>query len=335
MIFQQKQSLKPFNTFGIDAQASFFATFSNEDELVSLLKKHQSPLLILGGGSNMLLTKDYEGSVLKNEILGIDIVEENDKSVLVKIGGGVVWHDLVCWSIDNGFGGIENLSLIPGSVGAAPIQNIGAYGVELKDCFHSLEGIHIESLEKKSFHKEDCQFGYRYSIFKGELKGAYVITSVTLQLSKEAQVNTSYGAIEGELKKRGIKQASIADVSQAIISIRQSKLPDPKEIGNSGSFFKNPVISNTQFEALQKQHPAIVGYTVSETETKVAAGWLIEQAGWKGYREGDAGVHHKQALVLVNYDSASGNDIRSLAEKIQHSIKEKFNISLEAEVNYI
>ena len=240
MIFQEKQSLKAHNTFGLDCQAQFFATFTSEEELKTLLPQAQKPLLVLGGGSNILLTQNFEGSVLKNEIKGIEVVEENEEYALVKVGGGEVWHDFVMWSIENNLGGIENLSLIPGSVGAAPMQNIGAYGVEIKSVFEQLEAIEIDTLASKTFNNEACQFGYRYSIFKGELKGKYIITQVYFKLQKKHSFNTSYGAIEEELKNMGATTLSLKAVSQAIINIRESKLPNPQEIGNSGSFLKKP-----------------------------------------------------------------------------------------------
>lgn len=335
MIFQENHSLQAYNTFGLSANANSFSTFSALKELKELLPKAKKPLLILGGGSNILLTKDFEGTVLKNEIDGINILREDENHCWIQVGGGVVWHELVLWSIEQGLGGLENLSLIPGSVGAAPMQNIGAYGVELQDVFDSLEAIAIDTLEVQHFDKKACNFGYRYSSFKGPLKGQYIITAVCFKLSKKPVFNTAYGAIEAELKKMGVAEPTLKAVSDAVISIRQSKLPDPKEIGNSGSFFKNPVIPNSQFQELQERFPNIVGYVVSETETKVAAGWLIDQAGWKGYRKGDAGVHQKQALVLVNYGKASGEELVQLSKEIQNSIFEKFGIALEAEVNII
>lgn len=335
MIFQKNQSLKPYNSFGLDVKAQYFCSFDSLDKLKVVLPECKSPLLILGGGSNVLLTQNFPGTVLKNEIKGIQIIEDSDDSVLVKVGAGVVWHDLVIWSIENKLAGIENLSLIPGSVGAAPMQNIGAYGVELKSVFEKLEALEIDSLQSRFFNKEECQFGYRYSIFKGKLKGKFIITSVYIRLQKTPTFNVSYGAIETELKNMGIEKLSLQSVSQAVINIRQSKLPNPKEIGNSGSFFKNPVITSKQFLRLQETHPTIVGYTISETETKVAAGWLIDQAGWKGYRKGDAGIHKNQALVLVNYGNAKGEELVKLSKEVQASVFQKFGISLEPEVNII
>lgn len=335
MIFQKDHSLKPYNTFGLDVKAKHFCVFNSLGTLKALLPECQAPLLILGGGSNVLLTQDFPGTVLKNEIESIQIIEDLKESVLIEVGAGVVWHDLVMWSIESNFAGIENLSLIPGSVGAAPMQNIGAYGVELKSVFEKLEALEVDSLQSRFFNKEECQFGYRSSIFKGELKGKFIITSVYIRLQKTPAFNVSYGAIESELKNMGVEKLSLQCVSQAVINIRQSKLPNPKEIGNSGSFFKNPVISTTKFQKLRGTHPNIVGYTVSETETKVAAGWLIDQAGWKGYRKGDAGIHKNQALVLVNYGNAKGEELVRLSQEIQASVFQKFDISLDAEVNII
>ena len=335
MIFNKKQSLKAHNTFGLDCKANLFAAFQSEEELKKLLPKAQEPLLVLGGGSNILLTQDFEGTVLKNEIQGIEIVKENEEYAIVKVGGGEVWHDFVMWSIENKLGGIENLSLIPGSVGAAPMQNIGAYGIEIESVFEQLEAIKIDTLASKTFNNEACQFGYRYSIFKGELKDKYIITQVYFKLQKKHKFNTSYGAIEEELKNMGATTLSLKAVSQAVINIRESKLPNPQEIGNSGSFFKNPVITTKQFKELQKEFPNIVGYTVSKDETKVAAGWLIDQAGWKGYRKGDAGIHKNQALVLVNYGNAKGEELVALSREVQLSVLNKFGIQLEPEVNII
>ena len=334
MTVQHQYPLQSLNTFGIKAHAEHFSSFSSKEELIELLGKTQKPLTILGGGSNILLTKDISGTVLKNEISEIEITHEDNDSLTVKVGGGVVWHDFVMWSIEHNLGGIENLSLIPGSVGAAPMQNIGAYGVEIKSVFEELEAVHIDNKTVKTFSNTDCQFAYRYSIFKGELKGQYIICHVTFKLSKHPQFNTSYGAIEEELKAMGTSK-SLESVSQAVINIRQRKLPNPKDIGNSGSFFKNPTIPKAKFEQLKTQFPNIVGYPNGEQSVKVAAGWLIDHAGWKGYRKGDAGVHKNQALVLVNYGTALGNEILTLSKDIQKSIQETFGIELEAEVNII
>ncbi|MBF45533.1 MAG: UDP-N-acetylenolpyruvoylglucosamine reductase [Flavobacteriales bacterium] len=334
MEFNHNHPLKNLNTFGIYANAENFANFNSIEELKRLLENAKQPLMILGGGSNILLTQNIKGSILKNEIFGIDIIEEDNKSVAVKVGGGVVWHDFVSWSIERNLGGLENLSLIPGSVGAAPMQNIGAYGSEIKSVFKQLEAVNIESKELKIFENKDCQFGYRTSIFKTQLKNKYVICSVTFRLNKYPEFNTSYGAIEDELRDMG-EITSLKSISQAVINIRSRKLPDPNIIGNSGSFFKNPTISNIEFQSLKKDFPLIVGYPNGDNETKVAAGWLIEQAGWKGFRDGDAGVHKNQALVLVNYGNAKGKDILNLSKKIQDSVEQKFGIQLIPEVNIL
>ena len=324
-------SLKPFHTFGLDVKAAQYVEISTTDALQQLTPLTQ-PFLILGGGSNMLFTKDFEGLVLHNQIKGIQILEESATEVLVEVGGGEVWHEFVLWSLQQNYGGIENLSLIPGSVGAAPIQNIGAYGVELKDVFHNLEAIHVETGVARTFTALDCQFGYRDSIFKQALKGQYFITKVVLRLSKEHQLNVSYGAIQKVLEASNAP-LSIQSISNAVIQIRQQKLPDPKEIGNSGSFFKNPIIPKSKCALLKAKHPNMPTYPVNEQEVKLAAGWLIDQLGWKGYRQGDAGVHKNQALVLVNYNQAQGQEIWALAQKIQTSVLEAYDIVLEPEVN--
>ena len=291
--------------------------------------------MVLGGGSNVLFTRNWLGLVAHMCIHGVEVVSESEDLVQVSVGAGENWHQLVQWAVENGYGGIENLSLIPGTVGAAPMQNIGAYGVELKDVFHSLEAMDLKTGKVVRFFKEDCSFGYRYSIFKGEQKGKFVITRVNLTLSKQPEVNTTYGAILQTLQEMNVSQPSIRDVSEAVIQIRQSKLPDPLEIGNAGSFFKNPVIEKAHYEALEALHPQIPHYTVSDDEEKIPAGWLIEKCGWKGYREGEIGVHDKQALVLVNHGMARGMDIRKLAMAIMRSVKKEFQIDLEPEVNMV
>ncbi len=335
MFINENFSLKSFNTFGINVSTKLFASFSNRNELSEVLENKNEHKLILGGGSNILFTKNYDGLVLKNEIAGIEKIKEDDAHVYVRAGAGVGWHEFVLYCINNNFAGVENLSLIPGSVGASPMQNIGAYGVEIKDVFHELEAYNIEGKKLVSFSKSDCAFGYRESIFKNKYKGQFVITSVTFQLNKIPKYNTSYGAIETELEKMGVQSLSIKAISDAVINIRQSKLPDPKIIGNAGSFFKNPTIPNTQFEKLKIEFSNIVGYAVGETETKLAAGWLIEQCGWKGYRKSDAGCHEKQALVLVNYGNAIGEEILQLSEKIIDSVKLMFDVELHREVNIV
>ncbi|UKN03121.1 UDP-N-acetylmuramate dehydrogenase [Paracrocinitomix mangrovi] len=335
-MIQQNINLQPYNTFGLAVNAANFCEFSNIEELKDAISKFKDqPLLVLGGGSNMLLTKDVQGLVLKNNLKGIELVKEVGNDVWIKSMAGEVWHDLVMYAIENGYGGIENLSLIPGSVGAAPMQNIGAYGVEVKDVFDSLEAYNIENGNIEVFTNDQCQFGYRESVFKRSLKGKYIIVSVTLKLTKHSEINTSYGAIASELENMGVSQAGIKEVSQAVINIRQSKLPDPKEIGNSGSFFKNPVIGKSQFEQLKAKFPDIVNYPVDENHVKIAAGWLIDQAGWKGKTIGNYGVHKNQALVLVNYGGAKGQDIYQLSEDIMKSVKDIYGIDLEREVNVI
>ncbi|GAA3624528.1 UDP-N-acetylmuramate dehydrogenase [Flavivirga jejuensis] len=337
MHIKQNISLKPYNTFGIDALAKFFVSVSNMDELkqVLALKNHPNKL-ILGGGSNMLLTKDFEGLVIHMNLKGIEVISENDDFVTVKANAGENWHEFVLWCINNDFGGVENLSLIPGNVGTAPIQNIGAYGVELKDIFVSCEAISIETKTLKTFTKVDCDFGYRNSIFKQHAKGKYILTNVTFKLSKtNHKLHVNYGAITSQLETMHIAHPTIQDVSKAIIAIRESKLPNPKEIGNSGSFFKNPVISKSSFNILLQNFSDIPSYPVSEDEVKIPAGWLIEKAGFKGKRFGDYGVHKNQALVLVNYGNAKGSDILNLSTLIQKTVKRLFNISIEAEVNIL
>ena len=331
----RNQSLKPYNTFGIDVTAKQFINIETVEDLEFILRKnYASELFILGGGSNMLLTKNIEATVLHIDLKGKEVLKETEEKVVVRVMAGENWHNFVLWCLEQDFGGLENLSLIPGNVGTSPIQNIGAYGVELKDHFLHCEAINIQTLEKKVFNTNDCNFGYRNSIFKNELKDQYVITSVDFVLSKkEHQVITSYGSINEELKLKSIQNPSIQDISNAVIEIRKQKLPNPKELGNSGSFFKNPIISINVFQELQKEYPEIPSYPISENEVKVPAGWLIDKAGLKGYRNGDAGVHKNQALVLVNYGEASGKEILALAEEIIQKIKNRFGIALEPEVN--
>ncbi len=333
MQLKQNISLKNLNTFGIAAKAEQFVAVRSVDELREVLATNPYPVHILGGGSNILLTGDVPGLLIKNEMGGIRIEEEDENSAIVHAGGGVNWHSLVLWAIEHDLGGIENLSLIPGCAGAAPIQNIGAYGVELKDVFYRLEAVELSTGELKVFNHEDCRFGYRDSVFKNELKGKYCITGISLRLSKTHQLNTSYGDIQRTLAAAGIENPTIRDVSDAVIHIRQSKLPNPAEIGNAGSFFKNPEIGMAQFEELQSRYPDIVHYALPDGMVKIPAGWLIEQSGWKGRRFGDAGCHAKQALVLVNYGEASGAELLELAHKIQASVKDKYGITLTPEVN--
>ncbi|MDA9970626.1 UDP-N-acetylmuramate dehydrogenase [Flavobacteriaceae bacterium] len=336
MIIKHNIALKPFNTFGIDVNAKEFASINSIQELKDVLNTNPSDLLILGGGSNMLLTKDVEALVLQINLKGISVISRTENRVQIQVAAGENWHELVCWCLNKNFGGLENLSLIPGNVGTAPIQNIGAYGVELKDSFVSCEAINIQTKELRTFTKEECIFGYRNSIFKEELKGQYIITSVVFELSsQEHSLKTNYGAIETKLQNYGIQTPTIQDVSKAVISIRNSKLPDPKKIGNSGSFFKNPVVSSSKFEILLSQFPQIQHYKISADAVKIPAGWLIDTAGFKGKTFGDFGVHAKQALVLVNYGGASGKDILNLSKQIQKAVKFIFDIDLETEVNIL
>ena len=314
--------------------AKEFASIKSKQDLAKILNTNLSDLLVLGGGSNILLTKDVDALVLHINIKGIEVVSVYENNVRVRVAAGENWHEFVSWCLDKNYGGVENLSLIPGNVGTAPIQNIGAYGVELKDTFISCEAMNIQTQELRTFTKEECDFGYRNSIFKEELKGQYIITSVIFELtSLQHTIKTNYGAIKSELKNDGIENPTIQDISKAVISIRNSKLPNPKVLGNSGSFFKNPVISCSEFELLKIQFPKIPYYKVSETNVKIPAGWLIETAGFKGKTFGNYGVHNKQALVLVNYGNASGKDILELSKKIQEAILIVFDIVLESEVN--
>lgn len=331
--FQQHFPLKSANTFGIEAEAESFVAVRSVQALHEIILQGHKNIRVLGGGSNILLTGDLLGLTIKNEIGGIEIFLENKNDLLVKVGGGVVWHDLVLWAVERGLGGIENLSLIPGTVGAAPIQNIGAYGVELKDVFHSLDAYDLETGKSLHFNKTQCQFGYRDSIFKREFKGKLCIVDVYLQLHKKPTLNIGYGDIQRTLQEMGIDSPTVRDVSNAVIKIRQSKLPDPAEIGNAGSFFKNPELEAEAFQQFFDKNPTAPYYPQPDGRVKVPAGWLIEQAGWKGQRFGDAGCHAKQALVLVNYGNATGAEILALAEKIQASVAEKFSIPLTPEVN--
>jgi len=330
--------LKSLNTFKMDVYAEHFVSVKSIEELqhvVTTMKHEYSGVFLLGGGSNMLLTKNVEGLVVKMDIDGIERKEIDEQTVLVKSGAGIIWHDLVLYSVANGLGGIENLSLIPGKVGAAPIQNIGAYGVEIKDSFYELDAMNIRTGEMETFNIEQCRFGYRNSVFKQALKNKFAICNVTFRLQTNPTFNLSYGAITSQLEADGIEKASLRSVSNAIIKIRQSKLPDPEQLGNAGSFFKNPEVESGDFESLIKEFPSIVHFPGSQDKIKLSAGWLIEQCGWKGKRMKNCGSYEKQALVLVNYGNAKGNEVVDLAHQIIDSVKKKFNVDLEPEVNII
>jgi UDP-N-acetylmuramate dehydrogenase len=336
MQIQENFSLKPYNSFGIDAKARQFATFSNIEELTELLALDPgSAIFILGGGSNLLFIGDFDGLVLKNEIKGIKKTREDENHVYVEAGAGENWHQFVLHCIRNNWAGVENLSLIPGNVGASPMQNIGAYGVEIKESFHELKAFHLKEKANYNFSLKDCEFGYRESVFKKKYKDQFVILSVTYRLNKKPVFHTSYGAIQQELDKMQIKELSIAAISEAVINIRSSKLPDPNMIGNAGSFFKNPVIEKEKFDELRSKFEGIIGYDNKDGNVKLAAAWLIEQCGWKGFRRGDAGCHERQALVLVNYGNATGKEIYHLSEEIKLSVKDKFDVELEREVNIV
>ena len=330
--------LLKLNTFGIDVKAKYFTSINTINELIEATKTNvfkDLELLILGGGSNILFTKDFDGLVILNNIKGKEIISQNQQSIFLKIGAGENWHELVMYCVDNGWGGIENLSLIPGNTGTAPMQNIGAYGVEIKETFLELEALEISSGKIVKFNNSDCEFGYRESVFKNKMKNQYIILNITLELKKNPVLNINYGDVKAILESQNIKNPAIKEVSNAIIRIRQSKLPDPKKIGNSGSFFKNPLVSLNQLELIKKNYPNVVNYEINENEFKIAAGWLIERAGWKGKKFNNYGVHEKQALVLVNYGLANGMEIFDLSEKIILDIKDKFGITLEREVNII
>ncbi len=348
MKIQENILIKQYNSFGINVYANLFAKFNSINELGELFElskkskfAYPRQTLIIGGGTNILFTKNFDGLVLKNDIKGIKIVKEEKQHIYVKVGAGESWHQFVLYCIKNGWAGVENLSLIPGNVGASPMQNIGAYGVEIKDVFHSLEAYHILDKKLVNFTFNDCEFGYRDSVFKNKHKNEFVITDVVFKLNLIPKYNISYGAIVKELDKMGVKDLSLKVVSQAVINIRNSKLPDPKVIGNAGSFFKNPEISSSQFKVLCSQYPKIVGYSLLNGNIKLAAGWLIEQCGpsigisWKGFRKGDVGCYNKQALVLVNYDNAKGNELYDLSKEILQSVESKFNVILESEVNIV
>ncbi len=330
-------SLRPYNTFGIEANARQFAAVHTLDELREvLLENPNTPKFLLGGGSNMLLTKDVDALVIHIDLKGKKVIKEDGQHVWIESQAGENWHEFVLWTIANDYGGLENMSLIPGNVGTTPVQNIGAYGKEIKDTFVSCDAMEMATGTIRTFTNEDCHFGYRESVFKNTIKGQYVIVSVVFKLTQHSHViNTAYGDIQAELSAKGITDPTIQDVSDAVTAIRQSKLPDPKELGNSGSFFKNPIIPKALFEAAQAKFPDIRSFPVSDGFVKVPAGWLIEKAGLKGFREGDAGVHKNQALVLVNHGNATGEEILALSRKVQQTVKDMFGIDIEAEVNVV
>ena len=335
--FKKNYCLKKHNTFGIDVKAKHFVSFSCEEQLKAIINSeifYNNKTCIIGGGSNILLTKDFDGLILHNTINKIHVLEDNEEFVIVEVGGGVNWHEFVQWSISQELSGIENLALIPGKVGASPVQNIGAYGIEVKDTITKVHAFTIEKKRTQIFSNKECEFEYRNSVFKSTLKDKVIITKVEFKLLKTPLNKTSYGAIKDELQSLNLKP-SPKNIANAVINIRNRKLPNPEEIGNSGSFFKNPVVSTKKFESLKKDFPNIVGYKLSKNETKIAAGWLIEKIGFKGYRDGDSGVHKNQALVLVNYGKASGKEIMNLAQKIQKTIFRKFRIQIEPEVNIL
>ena len=334
----ENYSLKKLNTFGINVRSKYLVEVSSIDEILEIIESEKFKnlkKLVLGGGSNVLFTKDYNGLIILNKIKGKEVIYQDADCVKLLIGAGENWHELVMYTVENGWGGIENLSLIPGYTGTAPMQNIGAYGVEIKDTFIELEALEISTGKIEKFNKEKCKFGYRESIFKNEKKNKYIILNITLKLNKNPKINVSYGEIKNDLRNNNIQSPTVKDVSEAIINIRKRKLPDPKKIGNSGSFFKNPVVDLNKLKSLQEKYPNIVNYQINKNEFKIAAGWMIEKAGWKGKTINNYGVHKNQSLVLVNYGNAKGIEIYNLSEKIIIDIKEKFGISLIREVNII
>jgi UDP-N-acetylmuramate dehydrogenase len=338
LTIQSNVSLKPYNTFGIDVTVRYLVEIDSEGSLQTMLQLpdlQNFNKLILGGGSNILFTQPFEGVVVKIDLKGIEKTAETDQNTWLKVAAGEAWHDLVTYCVSNNYAGLENLSLIPGTVGAAPIQNIGAYGVELKDSFVSLEAIELATGQKHHFSHSDCQFGYRDSIFKHQAKGRFVITSVVFKLDKTPTFRLNYGDLQKTIDQMHLKTLTIKDVSDAVIKIRKSKLPDPADIGNVGSFFKNPEIAISQFNSLKSQFETMPSFPISPETIKIPAGWLIEQCGWKGKQVGNVGIHAKQALVLVNYGNGTGLEIKRLAERIQESVFDKFGISLAAEVNIV
>ncbi|MDD4489093.1 MAG: UDP-N-acetylmuramate dehydrogenase [Paludibacter sp.] len=336
MHFDQNHSLLNYNTFGLDVKTKYFFEFDSEENLIEALQHNdvkENLLLVIGQGSNLLFLNDFNGVVLHSAIRGIKLIEETEDAVLIEVGSGVIWDDLVAYCVQQRWSGIENLSLIPGETGAAAIQNIGAYGVEFKDVVQKVKTIQIADGQSCDFYLKACHYAYRESIFKKELKGQYIVTSVLLRLSKKPLFNLSYNHLENEVLKNG--EINLENIRKTIIQIRESKLPDPKVLGNAGSFFMNPVVSREIFESLQLHFPAMPHYYVSQQEEKIPAGWLIEQCGWKGRTIGNVGVHAKQALVLVNYGGAKGKEIAELAVMIQQSVANKFGINLIPEVNFI
>ncbi|MDP3149359.1 MAG: UDP-N-acetylmuramate dehydrogenase [Ignavibacteria bacterium] len=336
MFIYEDYNLQNKNSFGLNVSAKYFCTVSSKDELVNLVEQvKDEKVLLLGGGSNILFTKNFEGCVIQFNRKGITTLDEDKDSVLLEVFAGELWDDFVSYCVEKNYYGIENMSLIPGTVGAAPIQNIGAYGQELKDTFFAANGIYLEGLSEKTFFKSGCNFDYRSSIFKHELKNKFLITSVVFRLKKSHQLNTHYGSIEQELKSMKKNNPTLADIRNIVVKIRQEKLPDPRRFGNCGSFFKNPEIEKVHFEKLNQLYPSLKGFPFSENTIKIPAGWLIEQCGWKGKRIGNVGVHEDQALVLVNYGDASGAEILQLADSIKEDVFKKFEIQLEEEVNII
>ncbi len=338
MLIERNISLKSYNSFGIDVSVDYLTHILKTEGLAEVFADRKFRLmkrLVLGGGSNVLFTRHFSGLIIKMEIPGIEVINEGADNVLLKVGAGVTWHQFVLWAVERGFGGIENLSLIPGTVGAAPMQNIGAYGVEQEAVFHSLEAFEITSGKLVRFYKEDCAFDYRYSIFKGPLREKYIITYAYYQLNKHSEYNISYGNLKSTLEEMGVDELSLKNISQAVINIRQSKLPDPMEVGNAGSFFKNPIVETKFYESLKAAFDEIPGYDLADHKVKIPAAWLIEQTGWKGKRIGEIGVHAKQPLVLVNYGNGNGKEIKNLAEEVQQSVSRKFGIDLDPEVNII
>lgn len=335
---QKNADLTPFNTLGIEAHARYFTSVTSVDELQNLLSDSRFdrlPRLVLGGGSNILFVDDFPGLVMHIEIKGREVVREEGDELRVRIGAGENWHRFVRYCVEQGWGGIENLSLIPGSVGAAPIQNIGAYGVELEEVFHSLEAVEIGSGTRREFTHNECRFGYRDSIFKNELKGRFIVTHVLLNLSRNPKLNTSYGAIQSKLQEKDISDPDISDISEVVMEIRRNKLPDPEDLGNAGSFFKNPIVSGETYEKIRKQYEQVPAYPMDLGGVKIPAGWLIEKTGWKGRKEGQAGTYRQQALVIVNHGGATGQQILELSRKIRSAVADQFGIELVPEVNII